>query len=77
MENDLPIYMTLNQRLSVLETKFDQVQKSHEEMSEKLDQLLELKSKGMGAIWLIGLIVGGGFMGVVGLLTSLFNRGHL
>lgn len=79
MENDTanPPYITINERLAVLEIKHDILAKEVTDMSGKLDQLLELKSKGMGAVWLIGLLIGGGAMTAVGFITQFFNRGHL
>lgn len=75
--NETPVYLTVNERLAVLEVKFDQLSADHATMCSKLDQLLELKSKGMGAVWLIGLIIGGGFMTAMGFLGQIFNKGHL
>lgn len=38
--------------------------------NEKLDSLLELKAKGMGAIWLASAVLGSGILGGIYLLTS-------
>lgn len=38
--------------------------------NEKLDSLLELKQKGMGAIWFASAILGSGLMGAIYFLTS-------
>lgn len=38
--------------------------------NEKLDSLLELKAKGMGAIWLASAVLGSGILGVLYMITS-------
>jgi hypothetical protein len=38
--------------------------------NEKLDSLLELRAKGMGAIWLASAILGSGILGGLYFLTS-------
>ena len=59
----------INTRLSLLEQRVAQMEKSIEttktsitHMDGKLDQLLELKAKGMGAFWLVSLIFGSGVL---------------
>ena len=44
------------ERIAILETKFEEVQKDLTKIGSKLDELLELKSRGFGAFWLVGLI---------------------
>lgn len=47
-------------------------------IKDKLDELLELKSKGMGAVSLIGLLLGSGVLGIIGVIFTIFNsRPHL
>lgn len=65
------------ERIAVLETKFEEMQKDISNISEKLDELLELKSKGLGAFWLVGLIFGSGALGVIAMLANFFKPGHL
>jgi len=36
-----------------------------ESVDGKLDELLELRNKGIGAFWLVSTIIGGGFVGAV------------
>lgn len=38
--------------------------------NEKLDSLLELKAKGMGAIWLASAVLGSGILGALYMMTS-------
>lgn len=65
--------MTEGERIAVLETKFETMQTDIGEISRKLDMLLELKSKGMGAFWLIGLILGSGVLGIVAMISNFFR----
>ena len=58
------------QRIAVLELKVQQVTDSVEEMSAKLDEILLLKSKGMGAFWLASSLLG---TGILGLLFAFMN----
>jgi len=66
------------ERLVVLETKFDSFFKDQEVIKQQLAELLTLKSKGLGAIWLIGLIMSTGLIGLFATISGFFNgRGHL
>lgn len=67
MSND---QLTIPERVSILETKATQAQEDLSYIREKLDELLDLKSRGLGAVWLIGLLIGSG---LVGLLTNIGN----
>ena len=71
----------LNARVAVLEYKVNQLtdaltthsaeSKARDDaITTKLDGLLELKSKGMGAFWLASTIVG---TGIVGLIVAFAN----
>lgn len=50
-------------RIAKLETEMTHLKKSNEEIKIKLDQLLELKSKGVGAFWLASLLLGTSIVG--------------
>lgn len=65
------------ERIAILETKFDQMEEHISDISAKLDQLLELKSKGLGAFWLVSLIFGSGVLGVIMMVANYFKPGHL
>lgn len=72
MDNDITI--DLAERVAVLETKLEKL----DSIESKLDDLLHLKSKGMGALWLVSLLVGSGMLGLVAAVISFFhNRPHL
>lgn len=65
-------YMTDKERLTALEVKFDQYltaqaerDKKDLERDTKLDSLLELRDKGLGAFWLISALIGTGLLGLV------------
>lgn len=64
------------ERIVTLENTVKDQTKKIDEMTDKLDELLELKSKGMGAFWLASAILGTGIVGVV--LTLLrWSKGVL
>lgn len=66
--------LTIPERVARLEERM----KDLSEIKEKLDQLLELKSKGMGAIGLVSLIVGSGVIGLaITLWNVFFPRNHV
>lgn len=73
MDNDHIYLHTLHERVAILETRMD----DFAEIKDKLDELLHLKSKGIGALWLVSLIVGSGLIGVIAMIISFFNRPHL
>lgn len=63
----------LYERVAVLETNVAQLQETMDSVSVKLDNLLELKAKGMGAIGLVSLILGSGVIGLITLIVSFFK----
>ena len=65
------------QRIAVLEHKVEAMEENLKGISQKLDTLLELKSKGLGAFWLVGLIFGSGIIGIAVTAFSFFKPGHL
>lgn len=58
------------ERIAVMEHQVGQLNERVQSMDEKLDQLLELKAKGMGAFWFASLIVG---TGVAGMFTTIVS----
>lgn len=77
--NDNPyIIPTLPERVAVLEVRQKDTSDDLKDIKDKLDQLLELKTKGAGALWLIGLVVGSGLLGLISVVLGFFsNRPHL
>lgn len=63
------------ERITAVEVKVEDLVKKVETMDHKLDQLLELKSKGMGAFWLASLILGTGIMGMFASFITWFKGG--
>lgn len=61
------------ERITAVEVKVEDLVKKVETMDHKLDQLLELKSKGMGAFWLASLILGTGVVGMFAQFISWFK----
>lgn len=59
-----------NERLAVLETQVLQLTKLVNEMDAKLDQLVELRARGVGAFWVASAIIG---TGIVGSALSLWH----
>lgn len=64
----------MDERIAVLETKFSELSKKFDQhvletraenqsLEAKLDSLLEIKNKGLGALWLISGLVGSGIIG--------------
>lgn len=69
---------TDGERIAVLETKYMVMEEKLDKVIEQLEALLELKSKGMGAIGLVGLIVSSGVVGVIIMVANMFKGGsHL
>lgn len=53
--------MKMAERIAVLETKME----SLDEIKEKLDELLQLRHKGIGAFWLASSLLGTGILGAL------------
>lgn len=65
--------MTQAERITALETKVEQLTKDVQDMNQKLDDLLALRNKGVGAFWLASSLFGASLVGVLGLLISWFK----
>lgn len=75
METEIAV--DLVERITVLETEWDATKKDLEEIKGKLDELLHLKSRGMGALWLVSLLISSGMVGLVISISSFFHKPHL
>ena len=62
---------TVPERLTKLETNYENIQTEVREANQKLDSLLALRNKGLGAFWLASFLTGTGIIGVFE-----FIRGH-
>lgn len=63
------------ERLAVLELKVKELSETNQRIESKLDDLLQLKSKGMGAFWLASTLLGTGIIGFVLAFIGYF-KGH-
>lgn len=75
--NEFPMGYRLpdGERIAILETQMKLVTQELGEIGKKLDDLLELKAKGFGALSLVTLLLGSGAIGLILLLVNMF-RGH-
>lgn len=74
MDNE---YKPIGERVAVLEVQMPDIQSDLKTIKENLSELLELKSKGMGALWFVSLIVGSGLLGLIVTVLGFFSRPHL
>lgn len=58
------------QRIAVLEQQVEVITEQTRLTNEKLDELMHLKSKGIGAFWLASSLLG---TGIIGFVLSLVN----
>lgn len=72
--NDIyPHYIPINERVAILETKFENLEATLLAIEHKLDDLLVLKNKGMGALGLVSILIGSGVLGLVYLIFEIFK----
>lgn len=65
---------TLAERVAILETQMSDLK----EIKEKLEQLVQLKAQGMGALTLVSILVGSGAIGLIATLWAVMRgRGHI
>ncbi len=57
-------------KIAVLEHKVEQVSKELASIEAKLDELLTLRSKGMGAFWVASSILGTGIIGAIAMFVN-------
>jgi hypothetical protein len=62
------------ERLAVLEVEMRQTKRQLQQMDGKLDDLLALRNKGIGAFWLASALTGTGIIGGVSLLWDWLTR---
>lgn len=61
------------ERVKALEVHQAEQRGMHTEMNEKLDELLALKHKGLGAFWLASIIIGAAFTAALSLFSNFFR----
>lgn len=61
------------ERLALLEYKDELREAKLEEIDNKLDELLALRQKGMGAFWLASSLLGTGIIGAIFMVVQYFK----
>lgn len=69
-------FLTLPERLAILETRVEHLSKQNEDIKEKLDALLAFKHKGLGALSLVTAILGTSIIGTVYTVIEYFKLAH-
>lgn len=78
MDSNNNEYRPIGERVAILETQITSIHDELRAIRDQLDQLLDLKAKGMGAFGLVSLLVGSGLIGLVVMLFNIFsNKPHL
>lgn len=67
--------LTFGERLAVLETIVLDMKAEQIDINGKLDELLALRNRGVGAFWLVSTLFGATVFGVVSFVLSIF-KGH-
>lgn len=70
-------FLSLPERVAILETRVSAIEILLNQIDTKLDELIQLKAKGLGAISLVTLIVGSGLIGVVFTVWNMLKGPHL
>lgn len=74
MGNNTMSWTTLEaERVKAIEVKQDDVINTVNSVEKKLDDLLELKNKGMGAFWIVSIIMGAAFTALISIISDIFN----
>ncbi len=63
--------ITQAERIAALEVQVSDMQKQQQQINDKLDELLALRNKGIGAFWLSSGLLG---TGIVGFIVQLVER---
>lgn len=66
---------TQAERIASLETQVSLMRNEQIETNKKLDDLLALRNKGVGAFWLASSILGTGIIGVMATIFGWFHHG--
>lgn len=67
------IQLTQAERITALEVKVDDLMTELKSTNTKLDSLLELKAKGMGAFWLASTLAGLLFYSLIDVVIGYFK----
>lgn len=63
----------MEERVAVLETEVKYLKDTINKMDGKLDELLQLRSKGVGAFWLASALLGTSIIGLLGTVFDWFK----
>lgn len=68
---------TVLERLATLEAQHKTINERQQEVLDKLDELLGLRNKGIGAFWVVSAITGTGMIGILfSVVEWLKGLGH-
>jgi hypothetical protein len=67
--------ITQAERIAALEVRVSDMQRSQQEINNKLDELLALRNKGIGAFWLSSGLLGTGIVGFIVQLVEWIRHG--
>jgi hypothetical protein len=62
------------ERIMALEVRVAEVQKQQKIINDKLDELLAMRNKGLGAFWLASTLLGTGIVGFIVQLISWWKH---
>lgn len=60
-----PTNITQAERITALEVRVSDLLKTQQETNDKLDELLAMRNKGIGAFWLASTLLGTGIVGFI------------
>lgn len=60
-----PTNITQAERITALEVRVTDLLKTQQETNDKLDELLTMRNKGIGAFWLASTLLGTGIVGFI------------
>lgn len=67
--------ITQAERIAALEVRVSEIQKQQQQINDKLDELLALRNKGIGAFWLSSGLLGTGIVGFIVQLVEWIRHG--
>lgn len=67
--------ITQAERIAALEVRVSEMQKQQQQINDKLDELLALRNKGIGAFWLSSGLLGTGIVGFIVQLIEWIRHG--
>lgn len=67
--------ITQAERIIALEVRVSEMQKQQQQINDKLDELLALRNKGIGAFWLSSGLLGTGIVGFIVQLIEWIRHG--